>query len=115
MWDSFPNNKLYEINSKVGTRITHVGLKRREEIVLTRARIGHTYITHSYLLKNEPAPMCIPCHCPFTIKHILMDCIDFNDTRTQFYNVPDLKSLFSDISVSVILDFLKEIGLFVKF
>ena len=29
---------------------------RREEVVLTSLRIGHTRLTHSYLLKREDQP-----------------------------------------------------------
>ena len=42
---------------------------RREEIVLARLRIGHTHIAHSYLLKGEEAPECIPCNTDLTVKH----------------------------------------------
>ncbi|ELT93070.1 hypothetical protein CAPTEDRAFT_211145 [Capitella teleta] len=34
---------------------------RREEIVLARARIGHSHLTHGYLLRREMPPVCIPC------------------------------------------------------
>ena len=51
--------------------------KRREEIVLARAHIGHSYMTHSYLLKGDPMPECIPGYCALTVKHILIECVDF--------------------------------------
>ena len=41
-------------------------LARREEIILARLRIGHTRITHSYLLKQEEQSYCIGCDVPFT-------------------------------------------------
>ncbi|ELU05785.1 hypothetical protein CAPTEDRAFT_193233 [Capitella teleta] len=34
---------------------------RLEEIVLARARIGHSHLTHGYLLRREMPPVCIPC------------------------------------------------------
>ena len=34
---------------------------RREETVIARLRIGHSFITHSFLLKGEEPPMCIRC------------------------------------------------------
>ena len=34
--------------------------------------VGHTRITHSYILKNEQAPFCIPCNELFTVKHFLI-------------------------------------------
>ena len=108
LWDSFPNNKLHQVQPLVAARQQHIGLSRREEVVLTRCRVGHSYVTHSYLLKGDTLPVCIQCNCCFTVKHVLMDCVDFSD-------VPDLKTLFTDTDVSVIFKFLKEVGLFFKF
>ena len=51
LWDEFPNNKLYNIQPIVALGKYNFSGKRREEIVLARAHIGHSYITHSYLLK----------------------------------------------------------------
>ena len=51
-------------------------ISRKEEIILSRLRIGHSHITHSYLFKKEEAPYCIPCQKPYTIKYILTECID---------------------------------------
>jgi len=31
---------------------------------LTRLRIGHTRLTHSYLLSGTDQPECSACHCP---------------------------------------------------
>ena len=46
-------NKLFKIKPVIGQSqpvVRNVGL---EEVVLARLRIGHTRITHSYLLKRE--------------------------------------------------------------
>ena len=86
-WNACPNNKLFQINSTVGNYYSWTGLSRREEIVLTRARIGHTYLTHNYILKSEDMPWCIPCHCPNTVKHILLHCIDLHEIRKLYFNV----------------------------
>ena len=36
--------------------MTNAGTK--DEVALCRARIGHTYLTHSYILKKDPLPQC---------------------------------------------------------
>ena len=59
---------------------------RRKEIILARLRIGHSYKTHTYLLK-EGRRASMPCYAPFTIKHILVDCVDLAPTRQRFFNV----------------------------
>ena len=72
-------------------------------------------MTHSYLLKDDPMPGCIPCYCALTVKHILIDCVDFMEVRQKYFNVPDLKTLFKDVDPSQIFAFLKEIGIFKQF
>ena len=85
---------------------------RREEVVLTRLRIGHTRLTHSYLLKREDQPFCISCNEPFTVKHFLIDCIEFSHMRRQFFQTNDLRYLFENVPIDNILVFLKHMNLF---
>ena len=113
VWDSYPENKLYQIypTIKIGRVSPSLEITRHEERVLARIKIGHTYFTHSYLLKGEEQPFFIPCHCPITVKHILISCYDFGHLRPQFYTAQDLKTLFENTPVTSILDFIKAIGL----
>ena len=107
--------KITLLKITLGDFYVWTGLSHREEIVITRARIGHTYFTHSYLLKGEEMPWCIPCHCPDTVKHILLDCINLRDTRIKYYrNVNTMKKLFCE-NVFNIINYLKECGLYKKF
>ena len=66
-WDRATFNKLHEIKPVLGKNNIYRSLGR-EEVVLTRLRIGHTRLTHSYLLKREDQPFCISCNEPFTVK-----------------------------------------------
>ena len=84
-------------------------------MVLARARIGHTYLTHSFYLKGEAPPECVACSCDFTVKHVLVECDDFAEIRRRYYNVRDMKQLFEKVSPGTVLDFIKEIGLFYRF
>ena len=72
-WDQHIHNKLHEIHSLVGTTPCSYGQNRKEQVVLTRCRIGHSRLTHSHLLNNEERPECIPCNSKFSLKHILID------------------------------------------
>ena len=69
-WDRATFNKLHEVKPVLGKNTIYRSL-RREEVVLTRLRIGHTRLTHSYLLKREDQPFCISCNELFTVKHFL--------------------------------------------
>ena len=113
-WNACRDNKLFQINPTVGDFYVWTGLSHREEIVITRARIGHTYFTHSYLLKGEEMSWCIPRHCPDTVKHILLDCINLCDTRIKYYrDINAVEKLFNE-NASNIINHLKECGLFKK-
>ena len=89
--------------------------KRKDDVVLCRARIGHTHLTHCHLLKGEPPPECEHCHCPLTVKHILLECGHYSRIRRKYYTVASVTSLFNSIQATKILQFLKEIGMFGKF
>jgi hypothetical protein len=80
--------------------------------VIARLRIGHTFLTHSHLLGGNDAPMCYGCDCTFTVKHILIDCVEFSFIRRKYYRFNSLKEVFEKVKPALILAFLKEIGLF---
>jgi len=81
---------------------------------LTRCRIGHSRLTHSYLLNNEERPECILCNSNYSLKHILTDCVDVADVRQTFYNVNDLYNLFTNVAGDTMLKFSKDINLYTK-
>ena len=49
-WSNCVNNKLYAIYQTVGSVVHNKGLSRHESVIINRLRIGHTRLTHSYLL-----------------------------------------------------------------
>ena len=55
-WDEFTENKLHKIFPVLKECIVCPRTNRKEETVMARLHIGHSFITHSFLLK-EP-PMC---------------------------------------------------------
>ena len=112
-WDQQTSNKLFEIQPIVGKSNFNFG-NRKDQVVLTRCRIGHSRTTHSFILKNEPRPECVPCQCPYSIKHVLLDCVDVADIRQKYFSVQCLKDLFTIVAGDTILQFLKEINLYNK-
>ena len=87
---------------------------RRYEKVLSRLRIGHTRLTHKFLLGGGNAPECDHCHSLLTVEHILVHCGKYRDERRKYHH--DGKSVENILSENVDLDklmgFLKEINLF---
>ena len=112
-WDLQIDNKLHSIRPRVGTNVLPC-LSRREEVVLSRLRIGHTFLTHCFLLKSEPRPECVPCQCPLTVKHLLLECEDTALVRDRYFQANTLRELFDNESHGTVLDFLREVQLYDK-
>ena len=120
-WQQFWNsctNKLQAIRPTVGNgHQPKPSLSRRDEVVVNRLRIGHTRCTHSYLLTGADQPECTTCQCPLTVKHILVDCLNFNDTRNKHFVASSMEELFrtADVHTSLILQkklILKQVMMF---
>ena len=113
-WDQRIHTKLHEIHPLVGNTPCSYGQHRKEQVVLTRCCIGHSRLTHSYLLNNEERPECISCNSSYSLKHVLLDCVDVADIRQTFYNVNNLYGLFTNVAGDTILNVLKDIDLHAK-
>jgi ribonuclease HI len=114
LWDMTPYNKLHLIRPNLGERHSVHRSVRREEVVLARCRIGHSFITHSYLLRKQDKPECVFCVEPLTIEHLLLNCADLIQTRQNYFQCNSMRELFQTVSNDVILSFLKETGLYTK-
>ena len=114
-WNNETHNKLHHFQPFIGITPLSGVYWCQDETVLRRCRIWHTLYTHSYILKGEDRPWCVGCDEDITVKHILLDCVDFSDQRPRFYSSPNLKHLFIQVPDHQILSFLKAIGLYGKF
>jgi hypothetical protein len=56
-------------------------------------------------------PSCLASNYNYSIKHVLIDCIDDADVRQNFYNVNNLCNLFANVAGETILKVLKDIDL----
>ena len=86
---------------------------RKGEVVLSRLRIGHTYFSHSHILRREDPPECTACQEIYSVRQVLIDYW-FRAYTATFYNVSDMKALFDSVNVYRILSFVKEINIFSK-
>ena len=112
-WNYSIGNKLLDIKPTIG-EYQSVVLNIRKEVVLARLHLGHTRITHSYLLLGEEQPQCFGCNAPFTVRHFLLECCDFAQVRNNSFHVDNMKQLFQDIHIDSIMTFLRQINLFNK-
>jgi ribonuclease HI len=106
------NNKLRSIKDNVLPWKNLESLSRKESIVVTRLRIGHTLLTHKYIFEKLPSPCCI-CGENLTINHIFNSCINYSIRRNQF-KIENVKILGSDSISDLrnILSFLKFTDIF---
>ena len=112
--DTTKGNKLLDIKPTIGEYQSVVRNIRKEEVVLARLCLGHTRVTHSYLLQGEEQPQCVCCDAPFIVRHFLLECGDFAQVRNNCFHVDNMKELFQDIHIDSIMTFLRQINLFNK-
>ncbi|KAG1713967.1 RNA-directed DNA polymerase from mobile element jockey [Nymphon striatum] len=98
-WDGEINNKLHAIKPKLGEWALAYRKSRKEESILCRLRVGHTYLTHSFLLRNEAQPVCGRCQLPLTVRHVLVDCAALTSVRSRFYSPPPWEEFFQELDI----------------
>jgi len=104
VWNCCARNTLHAIRPTVGDYKQKTCLSRRNSVLLNRQRIGHTRLTHSFLLSGDDLPECSTCQCPLTLKHILVECVDLKDLRNKHFVASTIKDLFENIEAHKIID-----------
>lgn len=107
------NTKLNEIKRDIH-RWINPNLNRKEDTVLNRLRSGHTRITHGFLMAREEPPICQTCGTLLTVKHLIADCLMFNQERAEHkisYNLDAALGLNQKKNLDLI-KFLKQTKLF---
>ena len=106
-WRDTFNNKLRNIKDDTSVWNTSCRKIRHQEVVLVRIRIGHTRLTHSYLLNGSQPPICEDCFVTITVKHILTECPNYSEERTNHFGADglnhqlELKDILKDDERSV--------------
>ena len=113
-WSNNIHNKLFQIQPTFGEWRPASRKSRREQVVISRLRNGHTRLTHPFILKQEPQPQCLTCQTTCTVKHILIECRTFAVIRKRFFKVNNLTDLFENVKIDDILSFLRETELYQK-
>ena len=114
-WESLNGNKLKEILPNVP--IKYIDSQPRQwSVKLNRLKIGHTRLTHEYLISREERPYCEDCLVPLTIKHLLIECPSFNMERSSFgIQTPTMVDIFNTRHLKMsgtLFNFLRQIGIY---
>ncbi|XP_062540727.1 uncharacterized protein LOC134208794 [Armigeres subalbatus] len=85
---------------------------RREQVVLSRLRTGHTNLTHN-LGATEYHRRCTTCRCRLTISHILNSCPIYEEAR-RANNIDNAYTALKNDTVSerLLINFLKDCNIF---
>ncbi|KAF0769812.1 Uncharacterized protein FWK35_00001706 [Aphis craccivora] len=86
------------------------GLNRKDETIINRLRIGHTFATYNYLMARKDPPICETRGVEFTVKHIIIDCSKYADSTSK-HSIPYQfsEALQPDLQSNInIVNFLKE-------
>ena len=65
---SMDSKKLHKTGTTVETIKYFPFISRADEIKFTKG-LDHTRLTHEFILKKTPPPICDECRIPFTITH----------------------------------------------
>ncbi|KAI5720407.1 hypothetical protein M8J77_006141 [Diaphorina citri] len=106
-WLLEADNNLRQIKNNVSPTILPPKLNRREQVAITRLRLGHTHLTHNYLMNRSSPPSCDSCHQNLSVKHILDECTKFSALKMDHHLSPDLTPVLST-DPNKIISFLKE-------
>ena len=108
------NRKYRGIRESIGSWNSSLHSNRRFEVILTRLRIGHTRLTHSYILEGSSAPVCAHCGAPLSVEHILVHCPRFNHLRRKYFlfGKPLSDILGDSVDVDNLMNYLKGANIF---
>ena len=82
---------LRNIKPSVGKWLTASRYSRREEVVLSRLRLGSCLFQVKHYFDGGPRVFCAVCQVPHTIVHVLIDCPQFARARVLMGGPDQLK------------------------
>ena len=111
-WCLETSNKMKEIIDKPTHKFQNFDLNRKDRKVITRLRIGHTNITHKYLMDKTNPPLC-RCGNFLSIKHIFNDCQTSIQLKNKF-KITNITILKNPKKFKQIIQFIKALDLYDK-
>lgn len=94
-------------------------LDRARQVIVNRLTIGHTKLTHLYLLNKSPQPGCVHCQTKVSVRHWFLECEEPTraNLRRTFFGNSTLEEILNIVSLeqyNVVVEFLNKIGIDIK-
>lgn len=89
-------------------------LNRRNEVTITRCRIGHSFQNYSFLISENFPPTCDECHAGLSVQHIIQNCTKYRDIRNNLAIPPNMEVALNENNITKIITFLTKIHLISK-
>lgn len=100
-WRNIGQNKLRKIRETTEIWPSSIMYSRKFSVQLTRLRIGHTLLTHRYLMERTAAPYCDECLVPLTVQHFIAECPSYAEQRHQCF--PQVRGMnFDDMQREIL-------------
>lgn len=81
--------------------IHYSDIPRRQQVPLSRLRLGATILTHKHIFKKEAHPTCNLCNCRLSIRHIFVRCPMYHEEQQELRDIcTDLKLDYSINSIT---------------
>lgn len=75
-WKVNNNTKLLDVRKSIFDKSPSPFVCRKEQVIITRLRIGHTNMTHIHLITKTERNKC-KCGLDLTVLHLLIECTAF--------------------------------------
>ena len=82
LWRSGWSNRMTQ-QQHLSDQRDKLKLETRDDSMLTRMMIGHTYLSHGHFLRQEPLSICQTCNCRITLPHKLFYCPELETERIR--------------------------------
>ena len=63
----------------------------------------------SGLKGGDDHPVYSACQSPLTVKHFLIECVNFAAICSRYFSASSMKDVFENVNAQSIIDFIKEI------
>lgn len=113
-WKESKKTALHEVRNNIFEKAPIESLSRREQVLISRLRIGHTNATHQHLMQRQERPNC-SCSGTLSTKHLMLECQNHQEARREEKIPAELKLCLRDKESALrTLSYLKKTGLYSK-